>query len=148
MALSYTTLASPTERILEGAIDLFVAGFIKLILGVALSILGLHTIGAVVAIFYLLFRDSLPFLQHQSIGKKILNLKAVTTSGKPLDYLAGIKRNFIFLPLFLDVFDIDFLTIGNGITVLLLFVEIYFLFQKESLRLGDKFAETIVKDLK
>lgn len=44
---------------------------------------------------YLLLRDSLPFLDGQSIGKKMLKLRAVTEDGKPLtgDYSPGVLRN-------------------------------------------------------
>ncbi len=44
---------------------------------------------------YMLTRDSLPFLDGQSIGKKALNLRAVSESGKSLsgDWNAGLIRN-------------------------------------------------------
>lgn len=44
---------------------------------------------------YMLTRDSLPFLDGQSIGKKLLNLRAVSESGKSLsgDWHAGLIRN-------------------------------------------------------
>jgi uncharacterized RDD family membrane protein YckC len=44
---------------------------------------------------YMLTRDSLPFLNGQSIGKKVLNLQAVSESGKSLsgDWKTGLLRN-------------------------------------------------------
>ena len=44
---------------------------------------------------YLLTRDSLPFLDGQSIGKKALKLRAVTEDGKSLsgNWNAGLLRN-------------------------------------------------------
>ena len=44
---------------------------------------------------YMLTRDSLPFLDGQSLGKKTLNLRAVTEGGNSLsgDWNAGLIRN-------------------------------------------------------
>lgn len=44
---------------------------------------------------YMLTRDSLPFLDGQSIGKKVLNLKAVSETGQSLsgDWKSGVVRN-------------------------------------------------------
>lgn len=52
-------------------------------------------LGYALNLAYLLTRDSLPFLDGQSIGKKALNLRAVTEDGKSLsgNWNAGLLRN-------------------------------------------------------
>ena len=48
-----------------------------------------------IGIAYMLTRDSLPFLDGQSIGKKVVGSKAVREDGTPLtnDYKTGAIRN-------------------------------------------------------
>lgn len=54
---------------------------------------------------YMLTRDSLPFLDGQSIGKKVLNTKAVTETGESLsgNWNPGIIRN---VPMIIPVFPL------------------------------------------
>lgn len=54
---------------------------------------------------YMLTRDSLPFLDGQSIGKKVLNLRAVTETGESLsgNWNPGIIRN---VPMIIPVFPL------------------------------------------
>lgn len=58
-----------------------------------------------VYIGYMLARDSLPFLQGQSVGKKALNLQAVTETGNSLagDWNSGLIRN---VPLVIPIFPL------------------------------------------
>lgn len=82
---------------------------------------------------YLLTRDSLPFLDGQSIGKKAMGLRAVTEDGLPLtnNWGPGIIRNIVlFIPLFPLVELIVLLT------------------NQEGLRLGDQWAKTRVVSVK
>lgn len=79
------------------------------------------------ASFYYLLRDALPFLEGQSVGKKVMKTRAVKEdSGAPLtnDYVTSIMRN---IPLFIIVVDAIFIFIGD-----------------ERKRLGDKIGKTIV----
>ncbi len=60
-------------------------------------------IGWLVGIAYLVTRDSLPFLEGQSVGKKAMSLKAVTLSGASLagNWEPGLIRNAVLaIPLF------------------------------------------------
>src|SRR5690606_24122970 len=89
--------ATFNSRMVGGVID----GCVCLGINVAFWILpsALEFLGGVVALAYFLTRDSLPFLQGQSIGKKAMRIQAVTLDGKPLagNWQAGIVRNVFML---------------------------------------------------
>jgi len=55
----------------------------------------LDFLGGLVWLAYMLTKDSLPFLDGQSIGKRVMKLRAVTSDGKPLtgNWQTGILRN-------------------------------------------------------
>jgi len=78
------------KRIAAAFIDFLVAMALAWAAGMLMSRLSYP-----VWIAYMLTRDSLPFLDGQSIGKKALNLRAVSESGKSLsgDWNAGLIRN-------------------------------------------------------
>lgn len=129
--IKYTETLFP-QRIISGVIDYVIAGILLAIATWALSdFLGLAANGLAMA--YLLFKDSLPFFDGQSVGKKITKIKAVTQEGTPLtkDIKAGLIRNvFAAIPI-------------------LAIVEIFILNSREKaensgLRLGDDFAKTKV----
>jgi uncharacterized RDD family membrane protein YckC len=89
--------------------------------------------GWIAGIVYFLTRDSLPFLDGQSVGKKAMGLRTVTEDGQPLtnNWGPGIIRNIVLLiPLFLIVELIMLLTNQDG------------------LRLGDQWAKTKVVTVK
>lgn len=102
----------------------FTIGQISTVLGILLSLVGYA---------YFVLRDVLPFLDGQSIGKKLLGLRAVTTQGESLsgNWSPGLIRNVVLLiPFFL-------------------LVELIILFTKQDapeglLRLGDQWAGTKV----
>ena len=82
---------------------------------------------------YLLTRDALPFLDGQSLGKKLMKLRAVTLDGKSLsgNWQASIVRN---------------ISVAVGPLAL---VEAFILWQKSDknqplIRLGDEWAKTKV----
>lgn len=84
-------------------------------------------------IAYLVTRDSLPFLDGQSIGKKAMGTRAVTSDGRPLtgDWQPGLIRNAVLLiPFFALVELVVLLTRQDG--------------PKPLLRLGDEWAKTKV----
>ena len=118
------------QRILAGVVDCLIA--IALI-SVAQAVLP-DFLGTALAMAYLLFKDSLPFLGGQSIGKKITKIQAVTEGGEPLtgnNLTKGLIRN-----VFAAVFP-------------LALVEIFILNSREKApnagqRLGDGFAQTKV----
>jgi uncharacterized RDD family membrane protein YckC len=78
---------------------------------------------------YILVRDALPFLDGQSIGKKVMKTRSVQEdSGAPItnDYRTSILRNILF------------------IIPLVGLIDALFIFGSEQKRLGDKIAKTIV----
>lgn len=118
-------------RMIAAVIDVVV------VIGVQIAMAFIPFIGSKLAwpvgIAYLLTRDCLPFLGGQSVGKKAMGIKALTTDGKTLlgNWQPGVIRNVVLLiPLF-------------G------FVEIFILLTREDkaergLRLGDEWAKTKV----
>ena len=89
------------SRLIAGIIDGFVA-FILMSL-----VMGISTVlGWLLWIGYMLAKDSLPFLDGQSIGKKLMKMRAVDAQGKSLsgNWEVGIKRNILmaipFVPLY------------------------------------------------
>jgi uncharacterized RDD family membrane protein YckC len=77
------------------------AYIIDIILVIFLSIFPL--IGWIFGISYLLLRDALPFLDGQSLGKKVMKTRAVTEDGQPLtnNWGPALVRNVVlFIPLF------------------------------------------------
>ncbi|WP_435892446.1 RDD family protein [Oceaniferula spumae] len=90
-----------------------------------------------VGIGYMVTRDSLPFLDGQSIGKRLIGLRAVTADGQSLsnNWNPGLIRNAIL------------------VVPLMPLVELIILFTKQEapeglLRLGDQWAGTKVITVK
>ena len=111
------------SRIVAYIIDALVIGVLMII----------PVAGWIAGIAYGLTRDSLPFLDGQSIGKKAMGLRAVTEDGQPLtgNWGPGIIRNIVlWIPLFPLVELIVLLTNEKG------------------LRLGDQWAKTQVISVK
>ncbi|MEO6760452.1 MAG: RDD family protein [Saprospiraceae bacterium] len=85
--------ASDGNRILAYIIDALVT--------FALAIIPF--VGWIAAFAYFLTRDALPFLDGQSIGKKAMNIRAVTEDGQPLTNNWGpalIRNVVLMIPLF------------------------------------------------
>lgn len=123
------------KRIAAFAIDIVIAmllaSVLSGILGKISGILGF--LASFTGIAYIVLRDALPFLDGQSLGKKALGLRAVTTQGASLsgDFSAGLVRNVVLA--------IPFFAI----------VELVILITKKDapeglLRLGDQWAGTKV----
>jgi uncharacterized RDD family membrane protein YckC len=111
--------ADPGARIGAYLIDVLAMIVVSLI-----PVLGIFAVMA-----YALTRDALPFLDGQSIGKKVLGLRAVTADGAVLtnNWGPAILRNVVLLiPLFPLVELIVLLT------------------NADKLRLGDQWAKTRV----
>ncbi len=122
-------LAPFNTRVIAALIDyaaVFMASIVlmKILPGFLSSVVSLASLG------YILTKDSLPFLGGQSIGKKVMKLRAVTADGKPLtgNWQTGILRNA-----FLIIAPVELL-------VLLLREEK----PEKGRRLGDDFAKTKV----
>lgn len=112
------------SRVVAGIIDLFIGGFIAAAVGAMFE-----PLGGLCGLAYLLTRDALPFLEGQSIGKKLMKLRAAGPEGKPLtgNWQASIVRN-IPLVILVDV------------------VVLYLRKDRDGplLRLGDEWAKTRV----
>lgn len=115
-------------RMIAGIIDCFLAFGIYLIIAKISA-----TLGWMVLTAYVLTKDALPFLEGQSVGKKMMKIRAVTLAGKKLtgDWQASIVRN---LSLAIPFFGL---------------VEAYILYSRQGgngalQRLGDEWAKTRV----
>ena len=123
------TEAAFDTRVIAAIIDCFVFLGIAIIIDVLLP----ATLGYLVATAYILCKDALPFLEGQSLGKRLMKIRAVDTAGNRLtgNWQASIVRNIsLAIPLF-------------GL------VEAYILYQKKEkgeplLRLGDEWGKTKV----
>ncbi len=116
-------IASAGKRIVAFLIDAIIMAVISGIV---------NPIGIVLALAYLLTRDALPFLDGQSIGKKVFNLQAVDYKGDPLTYnwITSITRNvFLIIPV-MPVIELIVLMVNE-----------------DGLRVGDQLANTRVVDV-
>lgn len=103
--------ASLGQRIGAALIDVLLA----LVVGYAANrVFG--GLGFALQLGYLLTRDSLPFLDGQSIGKKALKLRAVTEDGKSLsgNWNAGLLRNVSMAIPFLPLVELIIMLVNNG----------------------------------
>lgn len=118
-ALFAPCAATIGRRLTSSLMDFFLA----FTLGYVIPVLG-----PVLCILYFLCKDALPFLNGQSVGKKLLHLKVVTKpDAKPItrDYSSSILRSVTLLIPGLNLIEL-----------------ILILFHKE--RLGDHWAKTTV----
>ena len=109
--------------------------------------------GGIAATAYWLLRDGmdLDFMDHRSIGKKVMKLRPVTLDGQPLDLATSVKRNWMFalggLTQFFAMTIIGLvLAIPLGLIAFVIgIVEIVLvLTDAEGRRMGDKMARTRV----
>jgi uncharacterized RDD family membrane protein YckC len=85
--------ASDGNRIVAYLIDAIIAGVASFI----------PVAGMVITIAYFITRDALPFLDGQSVGKKVMKIRAVTEDGASLsgNWGPAIIRNIVLIiPLF------------------------------------------------
>ena len=77
-----------TKRALAAIIDAVIAMVVGLV----------PFAGGIAATAYWLVRDGmdLDFMDHRSIGKKVMKLRPVTLDGRPLDLATSVKRNWMF----------------------------------------------------
>ena len=128
--------ASLGNRLLAAVIDVIVAaglGWSAQLLGALPFISAGRGLFLVVAAGYIVFRDALPFLKGQSVGKKAMSLQAVTMEGASLEgnWRPGLLRNVApVVPLFVLVELIVLYTRQDS--------------PKPLLRLGDEWAGTRV----
>lgn len=89
------------ERILAAVIDLIIVA----------GLMMLPRVGWLIALLYFLSKDSLPFLQGQSLGKHLLHLKVIILPGQD-DLIRypekSIIRGLVFLIPILNLVDLWF----------------------------------------
>lgn len=109
--------------------------------------------GGIAATAYWLVRDGmdLDFMDHRSIGKKVMKLRPVTLDGQPLDLVTSAKRNWMFaLGGLTQFFAMTIVGIVIAIPLALVafvigIVEVVLvLTDAEGRRMGDKMAGTRV----
>ena len=123
-------IAPFNTRIIAGLIDTGVVVALNLVLGAILPG-AIGFLAGLVGLAYLITKDSLSFLGGQSIGKKVMKLRAVTAAdGKPLtgDWQTGAIRNVFLI---IGVIEFVVLLIREGKP-------------EQGRRLGDDFAKTKV----
>lgn len=125
-----TEIVTFNTRIVAAVIDWIVA--MGLVIGLiwVLPVFA-YKLAYLTGVAYLIVRDSLPFLGGQSVGKKAMNIKVVTSDGKSL------------------VGNWEAALIRNGVLIIPLFglVELFILLTREDTpergrRLGDEWAKT------
>lgn len=119
--------ASPIIRF----VALFIDGIVGYVPMLVLSFISyrLGTLGYLISVGYLLTRDSLPFLEGQSVGKKLMGIKVIkedTGASIMGDYGTGVVRAI------------------PQIIPLLNLVDALVIFRDNSKRFGDEWAKTIV----
>ena len=146
---SKTTDGGPPARvdISKRAIAMLIDGAITIVVGFV------PVLGGIVATAYWLLRDGmdLEFMDHRSIGKKVMKLRPVSLDGQPLDMVASVKRNWMFglgglTQLFAMTFIGLVIAIPLGLIALVItIIEIVLVFtDAEGRRMGDKMAGTRV----
>lgn len=136
--------ADIVKRFLAFAIDSFAAflvGFVPIIGGLA---------GGA----YILVRDGLDteFMKKRSLGKKIMKLKPLTLEGKDLTLEDSVRRNWVLalgslcqILMFIPIIGWILIPLVGIAAMVLLIVEIFLVLSDDKgIRLGDKWARTIV----
>jgi uncharacterized RDD family membrane protein YckC len=110
-------------------------------------------IGGIAATAYWLVRDGLEldFMDHRSIGKKVMKLRPVALDGQPVDIMTSVKRNWMFALVGIGQFLI-FTLVGIVLAIPLFLIaavigiiEVVLVFtDPEGRRIGDKIAGTRV----
>lgn len=111
-------------------------------------------IGGIIATAYLLLRDGFDFdfMNGRSLGKHVMKLRPVTLDGSPMDFVASVKRNWMFglgglmsflfwIPIlgWILIIPIALASLALGIIELVLVIT-----DPEGRRLGDRTGNTRV----
>lgn len=135
--------ADISKRLIAAIIDAVIAFAIGLI----------PFVGGLIGAAYWLVRDGLEldFMDHRSIGKKLVKLRPVTLDGSPVDIMVSMKRNWMFalggvVQLLIYTIIGILLAIPLAFVAFLLFIVefVLVLTDAKGRRLGDKIANTMV----
>lgn len=131
--------ADAVKRGIAMVIDGIVAGLLAAVI---------PAIGFFLGAVYILLRDGFDFafMDHRSLGKKVMKLRPVTVDGSPMDMNASMRRNWVFaLPTFLFIIPILGWFLIPVISLAITAVEVYLVVTKpDGRRWGDKLAKTQV----
>lgn len=118
------------KRFLGGLIDAIIAGVVAAIVE---FITGVGILYYLVWAAVILTRDSLPMLDGQSVGKKVMKTKAVKEDGSSLseDWATGAIRNILFAIPIVTLVEIVIIVMRSGK-------------REAGLRFGDDWAKTKV----
>jgi uncharacterized RDD family membrane protein YckC len=126
-----SSMAPLAPRLIATVIDFVIVIVVSMVFWILPG--ALKNLGSLVGMAYILLRDALPFLEGQSIGKKLMKIRAVTADGQSLsgNWSPALIRNAVF---FIPCFGI---------------VELIVLITREGKpeagrRLGDDWAKTKV----
>jgi uncharacterized RDD family membrane protein YckC len=131
------------KRALAAIVDIVISYVIGLI----------PVIGWLIGAAYMALRDGFTFepVDGQSLGKKLVNVRAVVAStGQRCDYMLSIKRNLPFIiPMIFMVIPVIGWLIGAILWVVAIVIEVILVITDENgERIGDKIAGTRVVEIK
>ena len=137
------TKADIGKRAVAAIIDIVISYIVGLI----------PAIGWLIGAAYMALRDGFTFepVDGQSLGKKLLNLRAVVVeTGRRCDYVLSIKRNLPFIiPMIFMVIPVVGWIIGAVLYLVAIIIEIILVITDENgERIGDKIAGTRVIEIK
>ena len=100
------------SRIIAGVIDILVVIGISMTIGYILP----SSLAWITAMAYLLLRDSMPFLDGQSLGKKAMKIRAVTLDGQSLvgKWEPALIRNAVLIIPFFGLIELIILLTREG----------------------------------
>lgn len=128
-----------------------IAAIIDAVIAIVVGLIPL--VGGIAATAYWLVRDGMDieFMDHRSIGKKVMKLRPVTLDGQPMDITASVKRNWMFalggIAQFFAMTIIGLvIAIPLGLAAIVIgIIEVVLVFtDAEGRRMGDKMAGTRV----
>ena len=121
----------------------FLAALIDGVLSGAISMI-IPVVGAIISTAYLLIKDGL--FEGQSLGKKLMKLQVITTSGEKADFATSARRNVIFaIPSIIMIIPILGWVIAPILALIILIIEVLKVVNEpQGRRLGDNWAGTQV----
>jgi uncharacterized RDD family membrane protein YckC len=148
-------MENSTTQNAGGKADLGKRAVAAIIDGVIVGILGIVPyIGGLIGAAYMLLRDGLEFefMDHRSIGKKLMKLRPVMLDGGTVDIETSIKRNWMFalggivqILMFIPILGwIAAILIGLAALVIGIMEIVFVLKDEEGRRWGDTIANTKV----
>ena len=139
--------ANPKADVGKRAVAFIIDAILALVIGLV------PIAGGIAATAYWLLRDGMEFdfMDHRSIGKKIMKLRPLTLDGRPIDMLTSVKRNWMFalggvVQLFAMTVIGLVVAVPLGLAALVVGVVevVLVLTDAEGRRMGDKLANTRV----